>query len=261
MSIARFSEKWASRRGWALSQLVVSWVLLTFLVTGVAHAVPEIVYFDDPSGFGFLDPAGQGLSVDKTIGDWQLAGDAVFSPDPGEDGQFLLIIEPADPPFVNCGESGDVCGSTSHPVEHIWNVRLNEFHPLVMGASGPMDVNLFLVDSNRSPEFDGNTVGIYYESAVVDQIESSFETVMFSTASRDFFFLSLALDDMLPGEDGIREVKFRYQVDGVLPADGAEFILPFVLSASFVTIPEPGTGFMLGLGLIGLALRGCRKDQ
>ncbi len=262
MSIARFSEKWASRRGGALSRLVGIWVLLTLLLAGAAHATPELVLFDEPSGFGFEDPGDQDLlPIDKTIGAWSLAGDAEFSPRPGEDDQFLLIIEPANPPMVRCGERGDVCSSTSHPVEVIWNVRLNEFHPLVMGNSGAIDVNLFLVDSDRGSAYRLHTVGIYYESAVVDGIGADFETAMFSTSTKDYFFLSLALDDMLPGEDGIREIRFRYQDDGRLPADGATFIVPHILSASFMTIPEPGTGLMLGLGLIGMALKGRREYQ
>ena len=74
------------------------------------------------------------------------------------------------------------------------------------------------------------------------------------------YYLDLALDDMLLGLT--RRVTFRYQVLGELPFnednDSPSRLFPVILPAAYTratVIPEPGTGLMVSLGLVGMALR------
>ncbi len=104
------------------------WLLATLVILGTAptvRAASELIPFDEPTGFGFLDPGGHGLAVNKNFDTWELAGSEFANPTPPNPTQFLFFTELVS--FARCAEIGDVCSATNHIFELLHVEGLSNF--------------------------------------------------------------------------------------------------------------------------------------
>lgn len=224
---------------------------LLFAAASTAQAAPYIP-FDAPEqtngfSYGFLNPANYGISSYRTMDNFYQAA----SSSTPEAANSLLHVDPVS--FERCPRSSDDCDSDFHVFDIEWDITFNA--DILDDPSLAYNVDLILVDSDPSSDFDGNTVAIDYASATLDDANLGFETANFGNGA--FYFLDLALGSMMNGET--KRVGFTYQVEGELPlGSGGDvgFLFPVILPGAYLEpVPEPGTAMLFAVGLVGLAMR------
>ncbi len=247
------TQGFALRRALLRASVIVG---LLFSATA-AHAVNFIPFDAEPAAdgfsYGFVMPGSYGITSFKRMDAYYTAA---RSTDTANAPSALLHVDPVS--FERCPRSSDDCSSTHHIFDVEWDVTFNG-SVLDGGTEGKHLVDVILVDSDPNPIFDDLLVEVDFDQvAELDGESLSLEVADYRDG--DFYFLAAALGQMMDGET--KRLAFSYKIEGELPlASGGQvgFLFPTILPAAYIPIPEPGTGMMLGLGLVALAKRGRRN--
>ncbi len=245
---------------------VVAQVACALLFCQSAHALPTTIPFDGP----LIGPFTYGFD----IGNLELSGLAAMSPNAmdhwlfavpesnpygnsNDDILFYAEVEPAL--YERCGQSSIPCSPNRTVYDVTWTIELNESHPLVVNAKPgeTFDTHLVFPGWERSG-FGANAVNVFSDSFRIDDAPANLEV---SSWKDSYFFLSIALDGMLPGEAGKRSVRVLYEMLGPEPSEDGKNLVPALQLLGHLTIPEPGTFTLLALGLAGLCAERSRQRR
>lgn len=229
-------------------------VAAVWLVAGIASADP--IPFDaetqsDGFSYGYQNPGNYGITNFKPMDAYYTAS---RSDDTANRDAALLWVDPVS--YERCPRASDGCNADFHVFDVEWDVT---FNASAIGDPGSTHlVDLILVDSDPDADFNDLLVQVEYEQvAELDGASLSFETASYRNGA--FYFIAAALGAMTDGET--QRLAFSYTVEGELPLadDEVGFLFPTILPAAYLPVPEPGTGIMMGLGLVALAKRGRRN--
>ncbi len=244
---------WLRRRS-----LLYAWATVAALfAASAAHAVNFIPFDADTAAdgfsYGFVDPGLKGITAFEQMDAYYTAA---RSDDTANAPSALLHVDAVS--FERCPRSSDDCSSDFHVFDVEWDVTLNA--GILDDPSGSHLVELILVDSDPAAVFNGLSVEVDYDQvAELDGDSLSFETASYRGGA--YYFLAAELGQMMDGDT--KRLAFSYKVEGELPLAGGGdvgFLFPTILPAAFVPVPEPGTGMLLGFGLVALAKRGRRNS-